>query len=746
MGFCGCKFIANLHRNLNQIFVMKKYSFCAFILCFWVSLSGICAPPNEGMYPLSELGRIAQQIKDAGLKIPLEQVYNPKGVSMIDALVRLGGCTGSFVSNQGLIITNHHCAFGSVAAASTPTQDYLTNGFTANGLEYEIPAQGLTVRITLSYVDVSEKVLENAKKTQDPQKRIDAIRAQIKAIIDLEKAKNDKLTYEVSEMFTGKTYVLFRYQTIKDVRLVYAPPRSIGEYGGETDNWVWPRHTGDFSFVRAYVAADGSSAEYSKDNVPYMPKTFLKVAAQGVAENDFVMVLGYPGRTFRHQPAKYLQLQNDYQLPYIAQTYDWLIAQMTEQGKTDKATELAFSSEIKSLANVTKNYKGKIQGLRRVPLIQQKLGEEADLQRYIDNNPTMQPIYGEVLPQINAIYTNMIDIAPVGFWFRMFSGNSASVAFLKELIKAQAEYRNAPKAQQKAVLAKIITELTKVVNDNYEPYSGNIDQNFWKKMLDDAADFKDKNEIQFLRNQTATEMMRYAYIQKLFASMPFVFDKAALLKNINANTSKLLKANNALTAFITEYTNAENKLNAQNNQYSAQLNALMPQFLDAKMAMNEATSQAKIFVPDANATLRLTFGHIRGFTPADGVYNSPFTTLAGVLEKNDVNENNDFLMPLLLRTLHQQKDFGNFAHPVLNDVPVAFLYDLDTTGGNSGSPVINANGELVGVNFDRAYTATINDFAWNDAYSRSIGCDVRYVCWVLQKYSKANNILAELGV
>jgi hypothetical protein len=273
-----------------------------------------------------------------------------------------------------------------------------------------------------------------------------------------------------------------------------------------------------------------------------------------------------------------------------------------------------------------------------------------------------------------------------------------------------------------------------------------MDKNFWGKMLTDAASFKNKNEINFIKIQLSTLMMRQAYTDKLLGSMSVVFDKEALLQIIEKQPTKLLKANNTLTAFVAEYTNAENALNAQNTQYNAQLNALMPQYMDAKIAMNNATAQSKIFVPDANATLRLTYGHIRGYAPSDGVYNSPFTTLAGVLEKNITNQNNDFDMPPTLRMLHQQKDFGTFAHPTLNDIPIAFLYDLDTTGGNSGSPVINGNGELVGVNFDRAYTATINDFAWNDAYSRSIGCDIRYVCWVLQKYAKANNILAELGI
>ncbi|HEY1024545.1 MAG TPA: S46 family peptidase, partial [Sphingobacteriaceae bacterium] len=295
-------------------------------------------PFDEGMFPLSEIHKL--DLQKAGLKIDQSEIYNPNGVSLIDALVNVGGCTGSFISDEGLIITNHHCAFSAVQQASTPEKDYLTNGFVAQTREQEIEARGLTCRITDSYDDVSARVLGAVADITDPASRIRVINEQMKNIAAEAEKEDPTITAQVSEMFIGKTYVLFRYKTIQDVRLVYIPQRSIGEFGGETDNWVWPRHTGDFSFMRAYVAQDGTPAKYSKKNVPYKPKKFLKVNPNGVQEEDFVFILGYPGRTFRNRPAQFIEQQQDYLLPYVSNLYEFQNNAMIEAGKKNKETEL----------------------------------------------------------------------------------------------------------------------------------------------------------------------------------------------------------------------------------------------------------------------------------------------------------------------------------------------------------------------------------------------------------------------
>ena len=333
--------------------------------------------PEEGMYPLSEIHKI--NLVEAGLKIDPFEVYNPNGISLIDALVKVGGCTGSFVSKDGLILTNHHCAFGAINIASTPENNHLENGFLAETKLDEIPAHGVTVRITESYEDVSEKVLNGINEIEDLTERQKIISKRMNEIGEEADDPENSIEGRVSEMFKGKSYVLFRYRMIKDVRIVYAPPRKIGEFGGETDNWVWPRHTGDFTFMRAYVAPDGSASEYAEDNIPFSPKRFLKVNPNGANEGDFTFILGYPGRTFRHYPSYFIEYQENYQLPYISKTYDWMIDKLENLSKDNTEFELKFASRIKGLANTSKNYKGKLRGLKRINLVEQKRNEEKEL-------------------------------------------------------------------------------------------------------------------------------------------------------------------------------------------------------------------------------------------------------------------------------------------------------------------------------------------------------------------------------
>ncbi|NMB82193.1 MAG: S46 family peptidase [Ignavibacteria bacterium] len=319
--------------NYKKFFLKPiKLIVLSFVLSFLLGM--IPASPEEGMYPLSEIDKV--DLVKAGLKINPKEVYNPNGISLIDALVNVGGCTGSFISDKGLIITNHHCAYGSIARASTVEKNYLENGFHAQTMEEEIPALGNSCRILESYQDVSIQILDAVKNISDPALRAQTISRKYKEIADAATDEKESIVAEVSEMFAGKSYVLFKYRTIRDVRLVYAPPQSIGNFGGETDNWVWPRHTGDFSLLRAYVAPDGKAATYSKDNVPYKPKKFLKINPNGVEENDFVFILGYPGRTFRHRPSQYIKYQQDYLLPYISDLYDYAIKTLQDISKGNK--------------------------------------------------------------------------------------------------------------------------------------------------------------------------------------------------------------------------------------------------------------------------------------------------------------------------------------------------------------------------------------------------------------------------
>ena len=718
----------------------KKILLITSLLAFGVIQSGY-KPWDEGMFPLSEIHKL--DLKKAGLKIDQNEIYNPKGTSLVDALVNVGGCTGSFVSGEGLIITNHHCAFSAVQLASTPEHDYLTNGFVAKSHEEEIEAKGLTCRITDSYEDVSDKVLGAAAQVEDPASRLQIINNAMKNIALEAEKKDPSIKAEVSEMFIGKTYVLFRYKTIQDVRLVYVPNRQIGEFGGETDNWVWPRHTGDFSFMRAYVAKDGSPAKYSKDNVPYTPKKFLKVNPNGTNEEDFVFILGYPGRTFRHRPSEFIQYQQEFVLPYTSELYDFQNTTMENAGKKNKTTEIKLATRIKRNANVLKNYRGKLQGLKGIDLIGQKKQEDAALAQFINNNVDVKAKYGSLMSDIDNLYKIINGDAQRDLWFSQIYNSTSLLGVSRNINTFKAALDAQPAAQKQAFFDQNINRLKQSLAANYEAYDLDVDKKIFKRMLSDAAAFNPNQKVTAVNKITSKGTNSNAVIDQ------FIENSIGLskLKDENYVMNTLLKSpksvadyNDGLLIFEQDIAKQITELKPEKDRRDGLLNKLMGDYVNVKEKFMK-----KDFIPDANSTLRLTYGYVRGYWAADASYMRPYTTIKGILEKGTTG-NPDFGYPSQIKALWDAKDFGPYAKKDLNDVPVAFLYNMDTTGGNSGSPIMNAKGELIGVNFDRAYGATINDYAWNESYSRSIGVDIRYVLWVASKIDKADYLIKEMGV
>ena len=704
----------------------------AFSLLLTVALLlTVSLTADEGMYPLSEIARL--DLQSRGLEIPVSEIYNPDGVSLVDAICQVGGGTGEFVSPDGLILTNHHIAFAGVTAASTPEHDYLREGFTAATREEEVPAQGYICRITEDYRDVSEEVLAVATSEMTPAERSDAIREKMRTIAEEETGERENISCDVSEMFPGKTYVLFTYRIIRDVRLVYVPPLSVGNYGGETDNWVWPRHTGDFSFLRAYVAPDGSTAAYNEDNVPYQPKRYIKVAPQGVSEGDFVFILGYPGRTYRHKTSDYIALYENTILPYLSKRYDYMIESMEDASRDDRALQLEFANMIKGLANATKNYKGKLQGLRRLGLVDKRRAVEADLQRYIESSSELKGKYGQTLAQLKQVYADygktalqeiMVTLLGRNGYFNMLNSVLASM----EKGEMSDEHSD---------------RLRSLIQRQYAAMNGDVEKHFLATLIADLASLPKTQQPDVVATLVGDgDADRSSTVERIltaFQRSPLATADGMIVVS-GWDQATLEASKDPFIVLARDLRALNDNIIERRKTRDGELKRLEAEFIDAKMAW-----QKKDFIPDANLTLRLTYGYIRGYAPADATTYAPQTTLKGIIEKN--TGETPFDAPARLVELYNTREYDkSFEDAVLKDVPVGMLYNMDTTGGNSGSPVLNARGELVGVNFDRAFEATVNDYQWSEDYSRSIGVDIRYVLFVAKYLGKADFLLRELGV
>lgn len=721
---------------------VKSIQLVLVLFVFSFILGMIPASPEEGMYPMSEIEKV--DLQKAGLKLNIKDVYNPDGVSLVDALVNLSGCTGSFISDQGLIITNHHCAYGSIARSSTVEKNYLDNGFHAVTKEEEIPSPGYTARIIESYQDVSDVVLSAIENIKDPLERTKALAAKTKSLAEAATNEKESIVADVSEMFAGKTYVLFRYRIIRDVRLVYAPPQSIGNFGGETDNWVWPRHTGDFSLMRAYVAPDGKAVPYAKENVPFKPKKFLKINPLGVEEGDFTFILGYPGRTFRHRPADYIKYQQDYLMPFVANLYQYAIKTMQDLSVGDKAKKLAFANRIKGLANTMKNYQGKLKGLKKLNLVGQKFEEEKQLQKFIESDPKLKQQYGNVFSDIHRIYEEINSTASADLWVRQINSFSPSISIATFVLNYVEEMQKPESERRQAFQEKNLKQTLAQLQNMKAGYNAEFEKAMLMKMLIDASKYKQSSRVAAVDyllegNGVNPEATFKEFVEKSVLTSQ-IMQKEYFESLLTKKPEEILGSGDQLFSFAAKIklqSLASEKMTQTNE---GRLNKLYGELVDAKILWKKTN-----FIPDANSTLRLTYGYVKGYTPSDAVYYEPFTSIDGIIEKGNTGEE-DFVVPDKLRALYEKKDFGKYISSKTKKLPIAMLYNMDTTGGNSGSPILDAYGNLIGVNFDRAYEATINDFAWNESYSRSIGVDIRYVLWVLDKFSGASNILNEIGV
>ncbi len=687
---------------------------------------------EEGMFPLNYLNGDA--LKNAGLKLSTEEIFNPGKTSLTDALVKVGGCTGSFISEEGLIITNHHCVYGNVARLSSEDHNYLENGFIAKERSAELPVS-MPCKITQSYEDVTTQVLKGIDENTSPEERASIIQNNIKSITEKEKELNPELSIEVSEMFVGKSYTLFRYIFLQDVRLVMAPPLTVGQFGGDTDNWEWPRHNGDFSMVRAYMGKDGKPAPYSEDNIPYKPKNTLKINPKGTTEGDFVFIMGYPGRTFRHESGAYLKFQQEVQLPIIQTFFKKYIDWMKDLSEDQVGKRLKFASTIQWMENVEKNYRGKMQGLRRTNVVQNRESQDLALSTDYKKGTILSEHAASVINQINDIWNKRSKIGKTYFYSTTFT-RQAHVIQLIDLIEGYNRKKDELiKEGKKDEFQELIQDFGKQALRVYSVIDPELEKRAFIEIVNNI--YKSAAESGEF-NISGVPTISDSGLKKISSSC--FFDTAYMRKLMRTNPSKLLKIKDINRATIKELESIRMKVASDWSDSELKLKALMPQYINMREDYLESQ-----FIPDANSTLRLTYGYIKSYQPNDGEVHYPFTSLDGVFEK--ANTLPDYRLPKSVADKLRKKDVpAIFKDPKTGKVVVGILYNLDTTGGNSGSPVLNNQGELIGINFDRSFTATINDYAWNEKYSRSIGVDIRYVLYILKYVSEGDSILNELGL
>jgi hypothetical protein len=710
---------------------MKPFFSILIVLSLFGSLP---LQADEGMWPITEIERIDLQSK--GLSIPINEIYNPKDISLMQAIIQLRGCTASFVSPEGLIITNHHCAFGAVQRVSTPEKDYLTDGFIAKDRSEEIQATGYNASIMESYSDVSTDVLSVVTEEMDLAERIKAINKKKKEIlIQAEKDYPGKRA-EISEMFIGKTYLLFIYTRLRDIRLVYVPPVSIGEFGGENDNWIWPRHTGDFSFVRAYVAPDGSPADYSENNVPYNPKVHFQVAPEGVNEEDFVFIMGYPGRTYRHRTSYYMAYEENVNLPYLASEYEKAIRIMEEFSEKSPDAAIKLASPIKSLSNRMKNYRGKLTGMNRIQLVAKRKSMEEKMLQYFSGDERGE-ILAEALKVIEKVYEEKEFSAHSELLIRNILRLCTPVKNAHTVFEAAQNKSKPDIERESAYMDRNIKRTQRKLFLGLKSYYPPAEKVILKNLLKQVMTLPENEKIEAFQDLNSDQKID-EFITEIYTTTKFA-DEKFLKQSLSYSSDEIDELEDPAIIVIKNLDPQLQRNKERTRRQSGALNKLHPTLIDLKKQFKEED-----FIPDANGTFRLTYGYIRGYYPKDAMYCSPITTFRGVIEKTTGVA--PFITPTGLIDIYNQKNFGQFYNKKLNDVPVAILYNMDTTGGNSGSPVLNSKGQLIGVNFDRAWEATINDYAWNESYSRSIAVDIRYVLWVTQKFAGAGYLLEEMNI
>ena len=706
---------------------MKKILIVMLSLCLFTAVKA-----DEGMWMLPLIEKLnIQKMNGMGLTLTADQIYSDKNVSLKDAVVVFGnGCTGVMVSNQGLVFTNHHCGFDAIQKHSTVEHNYLKNGFTAEKLEDEIPSPGLSVKFLVSVTDITERVISQLPETLLGKARVDKQDSIIRAI-QKETEKGTQLIASVKPFYSGNEFYLFTYEEFTDVRFAFAPPTSIGKFGGDTDNWMWPRHTGDFSVFRVYCAPDGKPAKYSKDNVPYSPKRFAAISNQGYKPGDYSMIMGNPGTTNRYLSSfgvSYrMKSSNQSRIDVRGAKQDVWRSFM----RADEAINIAYASKYARSSNYWKNSIGMNNAIAKLGVIGEKQNQEKEFTNWINATPERKAKYKNVMQTLEEGYAK---IYPYGRAMNYLMESLLSGVEMPR-IASDVKRLSASKLPQDSLLAKT-AEL-------YKDYYPVVDEATMVAMLDMYKKSVDADALPELYHMIAkkfkgnyTNYAKYIYEKSVFTSLDkiskaiknnktdFTNDPAIVFSTDVRKTMEAIRS--------AEYTKAAEQIKDAERLYESALKAM-------------ADEKGKALYPDANFTMRLTYGKIGGYKPADAVDYKYYTTTKGILEKEKPGDA-EFDVSPKLKTAIKENNYGAYLDQKTGEMHVAFLSNNDITGGNSGSPIFNGKGELIGLAFDGNWEAMSGDIVFEPDLQRTINVDIRYVMFVMDKVGDAKRLVSELTI
>lgn len=690
------------------------------------------AHADEGQWQPHQLPQLKAELKRVGIEIPAEKLADLSKHPM-SAIVSLGGCSAAFVSDAGLVVTNHHCAYGAIQRNSTPEHNYITNGFLAKTRASELPGgPNSLVYVTDKVENVSERVLKGLTADMTGRARHEAVEKRVKDLIA--ECETDKMyRCSVPAFHRGLEYYRIRQMMIRDVRLVYAPSDKIGNFGGDIDNYEWPRHTGDYSFLRAYVGKDGRPADPSPDNVPYQSKDFLVVSAEGLKAGDGILLAGYPGRTSRYKLPAEIRFARDTAFPLKVAELQADLAVMADATTGDAASAVRYASVVKSINNVLKKTQGLLDGFARKDIAAIKDGQDAEFRAWYAKQPKVSPT---LLAELDAAIASDMALSEEEFAW--------SVATNSDLLKSArtvyrlSQERQKPDAEresgfQQRDLAFIKARLARLE----QSYVNKVDQARFEAGLKRYAQLAAKSHPQGLDALLPAPAALAALYQQTQLA-----DTAKRLAWLEKDQAAVAQSDDAFMQLAVQLQPVELALEERRKEVDGNLERVIPQYMQAVIAWKQ--SQGKPVYPDANLTLRVTYGTVAPYSPRDGISKGPFTTVEGIVEK--VTGKAPFEAPQALVDAVKEKRYGQFRDPALGTVPVNFLTSADTTGGNSGSAVMNKRGELIGLNFDSTYESITKDWYFDTAITRAIHLDIRYMLWVMKEVDHADNLLQEMTI